>query len=220
MANQSLAHDLTESRLATDKARADALAAAAAATLAGPCRRRPAPSAAMAQRAPAGPLRRSTCSTGRRPSAARASNACAHSRRRSKAQGFKGRVRVESFVGDFCLTGNRGDGFRRGRVRHRGAEVRPRRQSVRRLAVRGPAPVGRLREFRRLAAQAHRRRDRGRDRERRTHASRSNTRRRTSARPQATGTWLPRRTTASNFTSCQALERCTADGADLARHAG
>jgi hypothetical protein len=26
-------------------------------------------------------------------------------------QGFKGRLRVESFVGDFCLSGNVGDGF-------------------------------------------------------------------------------------------------------------
>ncbi len=28
-----------------------------------------------------------------------------------EGQGFKGRIRIEAFVGDFCLTGNIGDGF-------------------------------------------------------------------------------------------------------------
>jgi hypothetical protein len=28
-----------------------------------------------------------------------------------ESQGFRGRIRLESYVGDFCLTGNAGDGF-------------------------------------------------------------------------------------------------------------
>ena len=110
VANQALAEELIESRAATDKARADALGAAASATLAGPLPATPG-LLRCTPGAPAGPIATEYVQYGEVPFAGSRLERLRVIATTLEGQGFKGRIRIEAFVGDFCLTGNVGDGF-------------------------------------------------------------------------------------------------------------
>jgi CheY-like chemotaxis protein len=106
--NQILAADLAESRALTEKARADALAAVASVTLAGSL---PANPQAADGGPPSGPLATEYVQYGETPFGGSRLDRLRAIAATLEAQGFKGRIRLESYVGDFCLTGNAGEGF-------------------------------------------------------------------------------------------------------------
>jgi hypothetical protein len=112
--NATLQRDLDEARAATERAKAAAVAAAATA------------SATMVSNAPlsAASLARAGGTTaapaqtvteyvpyGEAPLSGNRLERLRELAATLEAQQFTGRVRVESFVGDFCLTGNSGEGF-------------------------------------------------------------------------------------------------------------
>ena len=103
----------------TEKARADALAAVASATLAGSLPVTPQVEAAGGSGAalPAGPLATEYVQYGETPFAGVRLDRLRAIAATLEAQDFKGNIRIESFVGDFCLTGNAGRRIRGGRVR-------------------------------------------------------------------------------------------------------
>jgi hypothetical protein len=109
MTNQTLAQDLAESRALAEQARADALAAVASATLAGNL---PAtPHSETESGPPSGPLATEYVQYGDTPLGGKRLDRLRTIAATLEAQNFKGRIRMESFVGDFCLTGNAGEGF-------------------------------------------------------------------------------------------------------------
>jgi CheY-like chemotaxis protein len=104
LTNERLAQQLVEARAATEKARADALAAAAAA------------SATVASTEPvaaptSGPTATEYVPYGEAPFAGSRLDRLRTLAATLEAQQFRGRIRVESFVGDFCLAGAGGDEF-------------------------------------------------------------------------------------------------------------
>ncbi len=112
--NQDLARQLAESRAMTEKAKADALAAAATATLAGPLPATPTGGTAVGAQvagAPPGPVATEYVPYGETPFAGKRLERLRALATTLESQGFRGRIRLESYVGDFCLTGNAGDGF-------------------------------------------------------------------------------------------------------------
>jgi hypothetical protein len=107
-ANQGLVRELGEARAATERARAAAIAAAAQA------------SAAVASLSPlgagvagpaAGPVATEYVPYGETPLAAGRLERLRALAAMLEEQKFSGRIRVESFVGDFCLVGNPNEGF-------------------------------------------------------------------------------------------------------------
>jgi CheY-like chemotaxis protein len=104
--NQSLSRELAESRVAVERARADAIEASAAA------------SAAVVGALPggvggpiaAGPVATEYVPYGETPFAGDRLERLRTLATMLEGQQFKGRIRVESFVGDFCLSGNANDG--------------------------------------------------------------------------------------------------------------
>jgi len=110
LTNDRLAQQLVESRAATEKAKADALAAVAAASAA----------ATLASTEPLsppldgtahGPVATEPVPYGETPFAGSRLDRLRVLAATLETQQFHGRIRVESFVGDFCLAGAAGDGF-------------------------------------------------------------------------------------------------------------
>jgi CheY-like chemotaxis protein len=104
--NQALTRDLTDAKATAARARADAIAAATAASAA----------ATMATNAPVAPPSAGSIATeyvpyGEAPLAGGRLERLRSLTSSLENQQFHGRIRVESYVGDFCLTGNAGDGF-------------------------------------------------------------------------------------------------------------
>jgi CheY-like chemotaxis protein len=110
--NQALNRDLAESRTLTEKARADALAAVASATMAGSLPITPQVEAAGGSGGPAaGPLATEYVQYGDTPFAGVRLDRLRAIAATLEAQDFQGKIRIVSFVGDFCLSGNATDGF-------------------------------------------------------------------------------------------------------------
>jgi CheY-like chemotaxis protein len=104
--NQALTRDLTDAKATAARARADAIAAATAASAA----------ATLASTAPASSSSGSVATEfvpyGETPLAGNRLDRLRSLASSLEGQQFHGRIRVESFVGDFCLTGNSSDDFK------------------------------------------------------------------------------------------------------------
>jgi CheY-like chemotaxis protein len=103
LANTSLTRELADSQAAVERAKAAALvaAAAASATVAGNTPLTPIPGPVATEYVPYG----ETPLAGSRLERLRAMAS------KLETEQFKGRIRVESYVGDFCLSGNADEGF-------------------------------------------------------------------------------------------------------------
>lgn len=110
LTNDRLAQQLVESRAATEKAKADALAAVAAASAAATLAST-APLSAPIDGTANGPVATEPVPYGETPFASTRLDRLRVLAATLEAQQFRGRIRVESFVGDFCLVGAVGDGF-------------------------------------------------------------------------------------------------------------
>lgn len=110
LTNDRLAQQLVESRAATEKAKADAVAAVAAASAAATLASTD-PLSPPIDGAPNGPVATETVPYGETPFASTRLDRLRVLAATLEAQQFHGRIRVESFVGDFCLAGAAGDGF-------------------------------------------------------------------------------------------------------------
>lgn len=110
--NRTLANDLAEAKASLERARAEAVAAAAAATAASAA-------ATVASTeplaAPSGPMAGMTVTEyvpyGEAPLAGTRLDRLRAIAGTLEAQQFRGTIRVESFVGDFCLAGSATEGF-------------------------------------------------------------------------------------------------------------
>jgi CheY-like chemotaxis protein len=103
MTNERLARDLVETRAAAERAKADAIAATARAT-ATVASTQPVAGAAGAVATEYVPYGEAPFSGGRLERLRALAAAL-------EEQQFRGRIRVESYVGDFCLAGGPGEGF-------------------------------------------------------------------------------------------------------------
>lgn len=110
LTNDRLAQQLVEARAATEKARADAVAAVAAASAAATLASTE-PMATHIDGAANGPVATEPVPYGETPFAGTRLDRLRVLAATLEAQQFHGRIRVESFVGDFCLAGAAGDGF-------------------------------------------------------------------------------------------------------------
>ena len=112
-ANQALTRELAASSAAVERAKAAAVAAAAAAsaTLASNAPAIAASSGGVGGPAEAEPVATEYVPYGEAPLAGSRLERLRALATMLEGQQFKGRIRVESFVGDFCLSGNAGEGF-------------------------------------------------------------------------------------------------------------
>jgi CheY-like chemotaxis protein len=110
LANERLARQLVEASAAVEKAKAEALAATAAASAAATVASTNPWPADMAG-APAGPTAVEYVPYGETPFAGSRLERLRALAATLEAQQFQGRIRVESYVGDFCLAGTPGEGF-------------------------------------------------------------------------------------------------------------
>ena len=109
LANQQLAGDLVKAQSATAAAQAAATAAAVAAMPAGAL---PGVTAIDGRGGPPpGPIATEYVAYGETPLANARLDRLRGLAATLEAQRFRGRIRIESFVGDFCLTGNAGEGY-------------------------------------------------------------------------------------------------------------
>jgi CheY-like chemotaxis protein len=108
--NDRLAQQLIEARGAVEKARAEAVAATAAASAAATvASTSPWPAGAVGP--PSGPTAVEYVPYGETPFAGNRLDRLRALAATLEAQQYQGRIRVESYVGDFCLTGTPGEGF-------------------------------------------------------------------------------------------------------------
>jgi CheY-like chemotaxis protein len=107
VSNRQLAHDLADARAAVERSKAERIAAAAAASATvastGPLLAGAGP--------PSGPLATEFVPYGEAPLSGSRLERLRSIAATLEGQQFRGRIRVESYVGDFCLSGNAGDGF-------------------------------------------------------------------------------------------------------------
>jgi len=109
LANQQLASDLGKAQSATAVAQA---AAAASAVAAMPGEALPGVAAIDGRGGPpSGPIATEYVTYGETPLANARLDRLRGLAATLEAQRFRGRIRIESFVGDFCLTGNSGEGY-------------------------------------------------------------------------------------------------------------
>jgi hypothetical protein len=107
-ANQQLSSELANAQAATAAARATAAAAVSAMPAAG----LPGVAAVDGRGGPpSGPLATEYVPYGETPLSNGRLDRLRGLAATLEAQKFKGRIRIEAFVGDFCLTGNAGEGF-------------------------------------------------------------------------------------------------------------
>ena len=113
LSNASLARELADSRAAVERAKAAAMiaAAAASATVASNPSPAGAPGGGGVGGPDAGPIATEYVPYGEAPLAGSRLERLRALASMLEAQQFKGRIRVESYVGDFCLGGNASEGF-------------------------------------------------------------------------------------------------------------
>ncbi|MDH4167008.1 MAG: response regulator [Gammaproteobacteria bacterium] len=113
LSNASLARELADSRAAVERAKAAAMIAAAAASATVASNASPAgvPGGGGVGGPDAGPIATEYVPYGEAPLAGSRLERLRALASMLEAQQFKGRIRVESYVGDFCLGGNASEGF-------------------------------------------------------------------------------------------------------------
>jgi len=111
--NAALQRDLAEARAATERAKAAALVAAASASamMASASPLAAAPAAGQSGAAAAGPVATEYVPYGEAPLSGNRLERLRALAAALEAQQFKGRIRVETYVGDFCLAGGANEGF-------------------------------------------------------------------------------------------------------------
>ena len=112
-ANATLQRDLAEARAATERAKAAALvaAASASATMASTSPLAAAPASGSLAGTAAGPIVTEYVPYGEAPLSGNRLERLRAITAALEAQQFRGRVRIESYVGDFCLSGSAIEGF-------------------------------------------------------------------------------------------------------------